>query len=201
VPAPGQGAEPAPQNNRRTNQEKHTMAIVRYQPFAATSAWQNRSVDALFDRIFENAFGRAPFGGSRVSVPNVSANLYDSDEAYHVELPLPGVKPEDVSVTVQENVLTLRAKRSWETPANARRVWQGFAQGEWQQSFTLPGEVNADRVQASLEHGVLRLELPKADHARPRVIKVTGTGQPAGQIEAASEVKPDVTPEAEAASA
>lgn len=167
------------------------MAIVRYQPFAVSSTWPARSIDTLFDRIWDSAFGRGALTGTPVASPSVAANLYESDEAYHVELPVPGVRPEDVEVTVQENVLRLKAKRSWETPANARRLWQGFSQGEWQQSFTLPGDVNPDKVEASLEHGVLRLSLPKADHLRPRTIKVSGVAAapPAAQIESTSEVK------------
>jgi HSP20 family protein len=84
------------------------------------------------------------------------------------------VKAEDVEITVQDNLLTLTARRRWEVPQNAQPIWRGFGTGEMQQTVTLPGEVNAGAVQADLQDGILRLELPKAEGARPRTIKVNG---------------------------
>ena len=145
-------------------------SMVRYEPF---SLWGRRpafeTFDRLFDRFFEEAAERRQDGTRRIG-----ANLYQTPEAYWVELPLPGVKPEDVEVTVQENLLTIAAKRTWQLPEKAQAIWQGFGSGEWKQSFTLPGEVNSDRVEASMEYGVLRLHLPKAEHVRPRTIRVNG---------------------------
>jgi HSP20 family protein len=149
-------------------------SIVRYQPFRFPLAEVSRDFDRVFDRIFDDAFGaRRPAAAAANS-----ANLFETQESYWVELPLPGVRPEDVEVTVQENVLSLKAKRAWEAPQNSRAIWQGFSQGEWRQSFTLPGEVNPERVAATLEHGVLRLELPKAEHMKPRTIRVNAGSQP-----------------------
>jgi HSP20 family protein len=145
-------------------------SIVRYEPFRVSLGSVARDLDRVFDRVFEDMPGFA--ARTSHSRPAGAANLYETPEAYWVELPLPGVRPEDVEVTVQENMLTLQAKRAWQTPENAKTIWQGFGQGEWRQSFTLPGEVNNEKVSASLEYGVLRLELPKAEHARPRTIRV-----------------------------
>jgi HSP20 family protein len=147
------------------------MAIVRYEPFGVLNT--RPSFDALFDRLFEDAFGWGRPGTSATR-SSVAANLYETQESYWVELPLPGVKAEDVEVTVQENLLTISAKRTWDMPEGAQPVWQGFGSGEWKQSFTLPGEVNPDQVQATLENGVLRLQLAKAEHIRPRTVRVQG---------------------------
>src|SRR5919199_704069 len=147
-------------------------SMVRYEPF---SLWGTRpafeSFDRLFDRLFEDAFER-----NQSTQRGVGANLYQTPEAYWVELPLPGVKPEDVEVTVQQNLLTIAAKRNWQLPEKAQAIWQGFGPGEWKQSFTLPGEVNPDGVEAQMEYGVLRLQLPKAEHVRPRTIRVNAMG-------------------------
>ena len=96
-----------------------------------------------------------------------------------MEVPLPAVKPEDLQITVQENVITLKARRDWARPEGAQSIWQGFAPGSWEHTFTLPGEVDADKVEAHLEHGLLRLQLPKAAHSRPRQITVNGVARPA----------------------
>jgi len=157
--------------------------MIRYQPVRFPLVEMTRDLDQLFDRIFADATPAAR--STRVAgVQPGAANLFETSEAYLVELPLPGVKPEDVEVTVQENILTLAAKRSWQAPENAKAVWQGFSAGEWKQRFTLPGEVNSDRVSATLELGVLRLELPKAEHMKPRTIRINGAAIDAGkQIE------------------
>jgi len=147
-------------------------SIVRYEPFGLLGTRPSLGgFDRLFDRIFEDTVERAP-----TAERGIGANLYQTPDAYWVELPLPGVKPDDVEVTVQENLLTIAAKRSWQLPEKAQPIWQGFGPGEWKQSFTLPGEVNPERVEASMEYGVLRLHLPKAEHVRPRTIRVNGLG-------------------------
>jgi HSP20 family protein len=145
-------------------------SIVRYEPIHLTDRWTNSSFDRFFGRLMQDALGTPSV--ARSSRPSIAANLYETPESYWVELPLPGVKPEDVEVSVHQNLLSLKAKREWPAPEQARPVWQGFTSGQWQQTLTLPGEVDAERVEASLEHGVLRLQLPRAAHARPRQIKV-----------------------------
>ena len=157
-------------------------SIVRYQPFGFPLQTMTRDLDRMVERLFDDV---RPFArnGQGAGSP---ANLYETDAAYWVELPLPGVRPEDVEVTVQENMLSLKAKRAWQTPENAKTIWQGFSQGEWTRQFTLPGEVDSSKVEASLEYGMLRLELPKAEHARPRTIKVHAGHSNGATIEAAS---------------
>jgi len=149
-------------------------SMIRYQPFRFPLSDMSRDIDRVFDRLLDTSFGfprgEAGFGAG------TAANLYETPEGYWVELPLPGVKAEDVEVTVQDNVLSLRAKREWKAPENAKVIWQGFTGGVWEQSFTLPGEVNRDTVSASLEYGILRLELPKAEHTKPRTIRVNAAG-------------------------
>jgi HSP20 family protein len=157
------------------------MAIVRYDPLPLARVWRVRpgfgtNIDRVverFNRIVEDALAPRTAGAWEALRPGLAANLFDTGEAWVAELPVPGVKPEDLQVTVRENVLAVRAMRAWQSPEHAQVIWRGFVQGEWERSFTLPGEVNAEQVEATLEHGVLRLRLPKADHVLPRPIKVT----------------------------
>lgn len=141
-----------------------------YQPVSALAGWPAQSgIDRLLDRVVDGATIPA-----QPSAGFVDANLYESPEAYIVELPLPGVKPEDVEITVQDNLLTFKARRHWAAPPNAQPIWRAFGSGEVQQTISLPGEVTTGAVQAELQDGILRLELPKAESARPRTIKVNG---------------------------
>jgi len=157
-------------------------SIVRYQPLRFPLNVMTRDLDRIIDRLFDDASSQPRRGAQALAQSRSAANLYETSGAYLVELPLAGVRPEDVEVTVQENVVTLKAKRTWQAPENAKPIWQGFGEGQLHQSFTLPGEVNPDTVSASLEHGVLRLELPKAEHTKPRTIRVNslhGASEPA----------------------
>src|SRR5687767_13826098 len=150
-------------------------SMTRYQPFRLPLGGMTRDLDRVFDRLLDDSFGfaRGERGDGALGSP---ANLYETAEGYTVELPLPGVKAEDVELTVQDNILALRAKREWKAPEGSKAIWQGFTGGVWEQSFTLPGEVNRDRVEASMEHGILRLDLPKAEHSKPRSIRVNAAG-------------------------
>jgi HSP20 family protein len=132
--------------------------------------------------LLDDSFGFPCGARGRAST---SANLHETPDAFVVELPLPGVKPEDVELTVKENVLVLQAKREWQAPEGAKTIWQGFRGGQWEQRFTLPGEVNPDKVSASLEYGVLRLELPKAEHTKPRTIRINASGTQAAEVTSA----------------
>jgi HSP20 family protein len=143
--------------------------IVRYEPLLTSGRWTR---PAFARPVVEPARSR------------LAANLYQTAEAFWMEVPLPAVKPEDVQLTVQENVITLKARRDWTRPEGAQSIWQGFAPGSWEHTFTLPGEVDAEKVEAHLEHGLLRLQFPKAAHSRPRQIAVNGVaGTPAAPAE------------------
>ena len=156
--------------------------IVRFEPFSVAPRRPRPALDRAFDRMVLDTLGLAPrYAEARRS--GLTSNLYETESGYAVELPLPGVKAEDVEVSVQENLLALTVKRQWSAPEQARVIWQGFGSGEWQQTFTLPGEVDAEHVAAHLEDGVLRLHLPKAAHARPRQIKVQAGAEAVKPIE------------------
>ena len=130
--------------------------------------WPARSgIERAFDRGFDE-IGPAGQAGRGFA----GANVYESAEAYLVELPLPGVTAEDVEITVQDDRLTLKARRHWAAPPNAQPLARGFGPGVMQQTVTLPGDVTPGDLQAELRDGILRLELPKAASARPRTIPV-----------------------------
>jgi len=101
-----------------------------------------------------------------------ASNLYETAEGFVLQLPLAGVNPEEVEITVQQNTVNVKWATQVSVPANATTHWSGFEEGHYQQSFTLPASINADQAEAEYEHGVLTLTLPKAEHARARQVKV-----------------------------
>jgi len=121
------------------------------------------------DRLFEDSFisSRSSLGGR-----GVAANLYETAEGFTLQIPMPGVNANDVEITVQQDTLALKWQTKVETPEGATVHWHGFQSGQFQQAFTLPAPINADRVEAQYNEGVLTLTLPKAEHAKARSIKV-----------------------------
>ena len=151
-------------------------ATLHYRP---VSSFAGRTAQFAVDRFFGGLLDEAALAikTPREVTAFAGANLYETPEGYRLELLLPGVKAEDVEITVQDNRLTVKAERRWEAPQNAKSIWRAFGSDQMRQAVTLPAEVQSDAVQADLQDGVLRLELPKAESARPRTIPVNG---PAG---------------------
>jgi len=122
---------------------------------------------SVFDRFFEE-FSQ-DFGSTW---RQVGTNLYETGDNYVVQIALPGMKPDSISCTVEGNVLTCTAESLVQAPEKANALWQSFG-GKAEYQVTLPGEVQSDQAQATYEHGVLTITLPKTAQARAKHIKVT----------------------------
>jgi HSP20 family protein len=119
-------------------------------------------------RAFGEAFGPAAGGG-------MAGNLYETNESYILQVPLPGVKVDELEITARENVLTLQGTTEIAAPTGARAIWGGMAGEEFREQIQLPGDVDVERASAEYHDGILTLTLPKAEHARVRTIKIGGS--------------------------
>jgi len=137
--------------------------ITRYNPFN-----EGVSLREAMNNLFEDSF--IPRLG--LTGRGIASNLYETADSFVFQLPMPGVAPEDVAITAEPNMLHVKWIIHVSMPKNATTHWSGFAEGEYQQSFTLPNTINADKAEANYENGVLTLTLPKAEHARARRVKV-----------------------------
>jgi len=99
-------------------------------------------------------------------------NLYETSDTYVFQLAIPGMTPENLDIQVLGTELSVKGKREVNTPENGTWIWQGINGGEFYQSFTLPAEVDSEHVQASYDYGILSVVLPKAEHVKPRNIKI-----------------------------
>lgn len=128
-----------------------------------------REMDGFRNEV-DRLFGRQVVGTGG-AVP--ALNVWEDEANFFVESDLPDVAPDKLDVTVKEgNRLTIAGERKLCEPANA--VWhrqERFA-GAFTRELTLPAPVDADKVEARFENGVLRLTLPKSEAARPRKIAV-----------------------------
>ena len=131
----------------------------------------------FFDRVFENFWGDSDFiaggeGGQRTWLPAV--DIYENDDEFVATADLPGLKKDDIDVSIEDNVLTVSGERKFEKNEDKgafRRVERSY--GTFRRSFTLPRGVDAGKVKASFEDGVLTLNLPKTEVAKSRKISVS----------------------------
>ena len=101
----------------------------------------------------------------------MALDAYRAGDLLHVELDLPGVKPESIGVTVENNVLTVKAERTWKTEGLETIVCERPV-GTFTRQLFLAESLDTEKVSASYENGVLRLTVPVAEQARARHIQV-----------------------------
>lgn len=143
------------------------MTITRWDPFRDVLTLQNR-VNSLF-RDFndggDNALATASF------VPAV--DVYEDEKKVLLKLEVPGVEEKDLDVRVENNTLTVKGERKFETEEkeqNFHRIERRY--GSFFRAFTLPSTVDTEHVDAKYTAGVLKLELKKKPEAQPKQIKV-----------------------------
>jgi len=128
------------------------------------------------DRLLEDFFGATPGLMERSGLPVRTfppMNIWQDGELISLEAELPGVKSDDLDVSVVGNTLTLKGRRGESTADGVAFHRRERQVGEFTRVVRLPVEVNPDSVQAALKDGVLRITLEKAESAKPRKIQVS----------------------------
>ena len=127
------------------------------------------------DRMFEEGFWRppGPFGGWGEGT--LALDMYETEDSVVVKTAIPGMKAEDLDVSVTGNTLTIRAETTEEEEIKRERYLRRERRhGSYARSVTLPNGLQADRAEADYTDGVLTLTFPKAEEVRPKTIKVKG---------------------------
>jgi HSP20 family protein len=149
--------------------------------------------ESTFDML-DREFGRLVnrYWGSGAEVPATLApyavDVHEDADHFYVEAELPGFSKEDVDITLEDGVLTIRAERKDEVKQNGKGQRQALhIERRWtrfERSFTLPTAVNESSVRAELNGGMLKLTLDKREEVKPRKIQITAgdikTVQPSG---------------------
>lgn len=141
--------------------------LTRYRAFQPTTAFD------LFDRViprFAGAFEGAG-DGSSVSAHGAPINVSSDEANYYIDALVPGLTSEGLEVTWQDNTLVLAGKVEFPVAEGRTAVWQEIRPYQFRRVIKL-GDIDPERVEAKLEHGVLRVTAPKSDHAKPRTIKI-----------------------------
>ena len=132
-----------------------------------------RSFDNFFDSFFNNNLTDIIGSDNNVSQPSV--NVIETDDEYRIEVAAPGLGKEDFDVNIDDNSLTISAEvKNEETETTDKYTRREFNYSAFKRSFNLPDKVDAEQITAGYENGVLTLNLPKREEAKP---------QPARKIE------------------
>jgi len=145
------------------------MSIVRWDPFSDLV-----SLREAMNRLFEESFVRPSVaGGQLTTARSMPIDVYQTDNEVVVKATMPGVKPEDVEVSVTDDLLTITGEAKEESEVKRENyVLQERRYGTFYRQITLPTIVEADKAKAVFENGILTLTLPKSEKVKPKTIKV-----------------------------
>jgi HSP20 family protein len=140
------------------------MSVSRWDPFQDLLAIQDE---------MNQVFGRARQGqaGGRVWAP--ALDISERKDAYVVTVEVPGVNPDDLDITLEDGLLTIQGERQFTSESSEQqfhRVERRY--GAFRRSITLPAQVKADRIEATVDNGVLQILVPKMEEAKPKRIQV-----------------------------
>jgi len=151
------------------------MSLIRYQspemnPWSAFDRLP--SLRDELNRLFDYALPSRDSGFFSGWTP--ALDVYDEKDNFVVKAELPGLKKEDIEINVHNGVLTISGERKSETEKKEGQTFRSERYfGRFQRSVTLPALVNVSEVKASYKDGVLTIDLPKAEEAKPKQIAVT----------------------------
>jgi len=152
------------------------MALIPWRSYRDWDPFEGMSdIQERINRLFDETFGRYPATRretlERTWSPQV--DIYEDRENIVVKAELPGIKKEDVSIEVKDNILTLSGERKHEKETkkeNYHRIERSY--GKFNRSFSLPDPVKVDKVKANYRDGVLEITLPKSEEAKPKAIPI-----------------------------
>jgi HSP20 family protein len=151
------------------------MSVSRWDPFQDLLAIQDE-MNQLFGRAYgQGGQARSQAQGERMWAP--ALDISERKDAYVVTVEVPGIKAEDLDITLEDGLLTIKGERRFTQETSEQqfhRVERRY--GGFRRSITLPAQVKADQIEASFEDGVLEVVVPKAEEAKPKKISVRAGG-------------------------
>lgn len=145
------------------------MSIIRREPFRELISLR----DAM-DRLFEESFVR-PWGWIAPITESLAVDMYETKDEIVVKTAVPGVKPENIDVSVVGDTLTIKGEFKEEKEEGVEKgnyIRRERRYGSFSRSLSLPTAVNVEKASAEFEHGVLKLTLPKAEEVKPKTIEI-----------------------------
>jgi len=143
-------------------------------------------LNSMLDQVFGT--WPLPEGGSALTsawLPPV--DVFEDNDSVKIVAEIPGVRADELNVSIENNVLTIRGEKRQQSEDKSERVHRyERSYGIFERSFVLPATVDPERIEANCENGVLTITVPKSERARPRQIEIKGgqQGQGAQQVSA-----------------
>ena len=147
--------------------------LIRWDPFREMMAWRS-AMDRMFDRTIT-----APDSWMEPDSWNLALDVAETGDEFLVKASLPGIKPDELEITYNANVLTIKGETKEEKEVDEKRYHlRERRYGSFSRSISLPTTVKPDAIEASYDAGVLTLHLPKAEEAKPKRIQIKNGGIP-----------------------
>ena len=143
--------------------------LKRYEPHTFAT------VQDVFDRLFDRSlFGPSLFANGTTPHTNrgFPSNLWETDEAYVLELAIPGVNPDDIEMTLSKGSLIIKGRYDSAEGTKGTRIWRNLPEGEFEIAYTLPSAVYADEAAVSWANGIFTVRLPKEEKAKSKRLKI-----------------------------
>jgi HSP20 family protein len=143
-------------------------SLIRWEPFNVVTLR-----DAM-DRMFEDSFVRPHAGWiAPLNVATLAIDVYETKDDVVVKAALPGIKPDELDVTITGNTLSISGQSKEENEVKDKNyIRQERCYGSFSRTVTLPNGLKADKVDATFENGMLTLKIPKAEEIKPKSIKI-----------------------------
>jgi HSP20 family protein len=141
--------------------------LDRFEPFRAAS------VDSQLNRLFSDFFGRVS-QDQNLTTWSPAVDIHENEHELIVKADVPGVKPEELDIRVENNILTIRGERKFAKKTDEKNYLRvERTHGSFARSFSLANTVNTEAIKADYQDGVLTLVVPKREEAKPKQIKVS----------------------------
>ncbi|NIV98401.1 Hsp20 family protein [Candidatus Saccharibacteria bacterium] len=145
------------------------MNLVRWNPWREMSTLQHR-INHLFNEPF---FRSGEDDELRMGTWYPAVDMFDDDDKIVIKAELPGMDKKDISVDIENRVLTLSGERNYDNEVKEENYYRRErATGKFKRAFNLPADVDADNIKADFKDGVLRVEIPKPEEQKPKQITV-----------------------------
>jgi HSP20 family protein len=149
------------------------MVLQRWDPFRDL-----RQMENTMNRLWRG-FGGVPGAGEGVENWNIQMDVMQKKDAIDVRASVPGIDPEDIDVSVEDGVLTIRAERKTETETeDSRYLVRECSTGSFYRALRLPDTVDAEKIESHYDKGVLTITMPKAEEKKKKQIKVSVGSKP-----------------------
>jgi HSP20 family protein len=144
-------------------------SLVRWEPFREMVTLR----DAM-DHLFEDSFTAPHSWTQNWAGTNLALDVYETKDDVVVKATLPGVKPEEVEITITGDVLTIRGQATEEKQVKDQNyIHRERRYGSFERTVRLPDGLKSDKADAEFENGVLTLRLPKSEESKPKTIKIS----------------------------